>query len=376
MRSTSCCSFAASGRHGFIRADSTAGTRIAMDDAMGKSYTPVESARMAGLHYVSECGPGISRRASGKAFRYLLPSGARVRDHATLRRIRVLAIPPAWTDVWICPRADGHIQATGRDARGRKQYRYHDRWREMRDETKYGRLPAFARALPRIRRRVARDLALPGLPRDKALATIVRLLEMTYVRIGNAEYARENESFGLTTLRERQARVNGSTLRLRFKGKSGVPHEVEFTDRRIAQIVEHMQDLPGEELFQYLDEKGEAHAIESEDVNAYLQAAAGADFTSKDFRTWAGTLLCLRALRRLPAPPSAASGRREVAQAVQAVAKELRNTKSVCRKCYIHPAVIGSYLDGHLQEAVGTRSDQAALLALLERKQGRKRTPT
>ena len=343
---------------------------------MGKSYTPTESARAAGLRYVSDSLPGIARRANGKAFRYLSPSGARVRDRATLHRIRALAIPPAWTDVWICLRPDGHIQATGRDARHRKQYRYHDRWREVRDESKYGRLAAFARALPRIRRRVARDLALPGLPRDKALATIVRLLEATFIRIGNAEYARENESFGLTTLRERQARVNGSTLRLRFKGKSGVPHEVEFTDRHIARIVQHMQDLPGEELFQYLDEKGEPHPIESDDVNAYLKSIAGAEFTSKDFRTWAGTLLCLRALRRLDAPSSAAAGRREVTQAVQAVAKELRNTKAVCRKCYIHPAVIDGYLEGGLRDAAGTRSDQAALLALLEKKRPRKRTPS
>ena len=343
---------------------------------MGKSYTPTESARAAGLRYVSDRLPGIARRANGKAFRYLSPNGARVRDRATLHRIRALAIPPAWTDVWICLRPDGHLQATGRDARHRKQYRYHDRWREVRDETKYGRLAAFARALPRIRRRVARDLGLPGLPRDKALATIVRLLEATFIRIGNAEYARENESFGLTTLRERQARVNGSTLRLRFKGKSGVPHEVEYTDRHIARIVEHMQDLPGEELFQYLDEKGEPHPIESDDVNAYLKSIAGADFTSKDFRTWAGTLLCLRALRRLAAPASAAAGRREVAQAVQAVAKELRNTKAVCRKCYIHPTVIDTYLDGRLQGAAGSRSDQAALIALLEKKQPRKRTPS
>ena len=354
---------------------------------MGKSYTPArrdrrgdkcaaESARAAGLRYVNDSLPGIARRANGKAFRYLSPSGARVRDRATLHRIRALAVPPAWTDVWICPRPDGHIQATGRDARYRKQYRYHDRWREVRDETKYGRLAAFARALPRIRRRVARDLALPGLPRDKALATIVRLLEATFIRIGNAEYARQNESFGLTTLRERQARVNGSTLRLRFKGKSGVPHEVEFTDRRIARIVRHMQDLPGEELFQYLDDKGEPHPIESTDVNAYLKSIAGADFTSKDFRTWAGTLLCLRALRRLGAPTSSAAGRREVAQAVHAVAKELRNTRAVCRKCYIHPAVIDSYLDGRLQEAAGTRSDQAALLALLGKKRPRGNMPS
>jgi len=345
---------------------------------MGKSYTPTppaKSAHAAGLRYVSDADPGIERRRTVKGFRYLPPDGPVLRDRATLKRIRALAIPPAWTDVWICPRADGHLQATGRDARRRKQYRYHDRWREMRDETKYGRLAAFARALPRIRRRVARDLALPGLPREKALATVVWLLETTFVRIGNAEYARDNESFGLTTLRERQARVNGSTLRLRFKGKSGVPHEITLADGRIARIVRRMQDLPGEELFQYLDDDGHGHAIESTDVNAYLKSIAGAEFTSKDFRTWAGTLLCLRALRCLPTPPSAASGRREVAQAVQAVARELRNTRAVCRKCYIHPLVVEAYLDGGLAAATRDRSDHAALLALLERKP-RRRTPS
>jgi DNA topoisomerase-1 len=355
--------------------NSTAGTRIAKSEAMGKSYTPAppsESARAAGLRYVSDADPGIWRHGTANGFRYFAPGGAAVRDATTLKRIRALAIPPAWTDVWICPRADGHLQATGRDVRRRKQYRYHDRWREARDETKYGRLAAFARALPRIRRRVAHDLALPGLPREKALATIVWLLETTFVRIGNAEYARENESFGLTTLREHQARVHGSTLRLRFKGKSGVPHEITLDDRRIVRIVRRMQDLPGEELFQYLDEDGCAHAIESADVNAYLKSIAGAEFTSKDFRTWAGTLLCLRALRQLPPPLSAASGRRAVAQAVQTVAHELRNTRAVCRKCYIHPVVVETYLNGELSAATRERADHVALLALLERKPRRR----
>ena len=343
---------------------------------MGKSYTPaqpdesgIESARAAGLRYVNDREPGIARRRSASSFRYVAPTGRTVRNRSTLERIRRLAIPPAWTDVWICRRADGHIQATGRDARRRKQYRYHERWREVRDETKYGRLAVFAHALPRIRRRVARDLVRSGLPREKAIATIVRLLETTFVRIGNTAYLRDNESFGLTTLRERQAQVRGATLRLRFKGKSGVPHEVTFADRRIARIVRHMQDLPGEELFQYVDERGHAHAIESADVNAYLKSAAGADFTSKDFRTWAGTLLCLGALRRLPAAESAASGRREIARVVQAVAHELRNTPAVCRKCYIHPAVIESYLDGRLSRAARERSDIRVLLALIDARQ-------
>ena len=327
-----------------------------------------QAARDAGLHYVSDSVPGIERRRTAKTFRYLKPDGAPVRDAATLARIRALAIPPAWTDVWICARADGHVQAIGRDARRRKQYRYHERWREVRDETKYGRLADFTRALPRIRRRVGRDLARPGLPREKVLATIVRLLEATFIRIGNEEYARANDSFGLTTLRGRQVRIEGAKLLFRFRGKSGVPHEVALTDRRLARIVRRIQDLPGEELFQYVDGQGAPQAIQSSDVNAYLKDVAGAEFTSKDFRTWAGTLLCLRALRRLPAPESLAAGRREVARAVEEVSRELRNTKAVCRKCYIHPAIVQSFLDGRLEKAAGARSDEAALIAVLEQK--------
>jgi DNA topoisomerase-1 len=341
----------------------------------GKSYPPLpaESARAAGLRHVNDTYPGIERRPAAQGFRYVTAGGCALRDKAALARIRTLAIPPAWTEVWICPREDGHLQATGRDARRRKQYRYHPRWREVRDESKYGRLVAFGRALPRIRRRVARDLARPGLPRAKVLATLVRLLETTYIRIGNEEYARENESFGLTTLRERQVRVAGAELRFRFRGKSGVPHEVALTDRRIAQIVRRMQDLPGQELFQYVDEDGGTRAIESTDVNAYLKSVAGEEFTSKDFRTWAGTLLCARALRGLPPPQSAAVGKREVAQAIEAVARELRNTRAVCRKCYVHPAVIESYLEGRLFPARRGRSEQAALISLLGGKGKRRR---
>jgi DNA topoisomerase-1 len=344
----------------------------------GKSYTrqpglPADSARAAGLRYVSDAIPGIRRRAAAQGFRYLNGGGAAVRDRGALARIRALAIPPAWTDVWICPREDGHLQATGRDARRRKQYRYHPRWREVRDESKYGRLVAFGRALPRIRRQVARDLARPGLPREKVLATLVHLLETTYIRIGNEEYARDNQSFGLTTLRERQVRVNGAQLRFRFRGKSGVPHEVALTDRRIAQIVRRMQDLPGQELFQYVDEDGSTRAIESDDVNAYLKSIAGEEFTSKDFRTWAGTLLCARALRRLPPPPSAAAGKREVAQAIEGVARELRNTRAVCRKCYVHPVVVETYLEGRLQRAQRGGPEHAALIALLSRRPKRPR---
>ena len=268
--------------------------------------------------------------------------------------------------MWICPLEDGHLQAVGRDARRRKQYRYHARWREVRDEAKYGRLATFGRALPRIRRRVARDLARPGLPRDKVLAAVVRLLESTFIRIGNAEYARENESFGLTTLRERQVRVQGPRLRFKFRGKSGVPHEVALTDARLARIVRRMQELPGEQLFHYIDDDGSARAIESTDVNTYLRSIAGDDFTSKDFRTWAGTLLCARALSALPAPRSATVGRRDIRRAVEAASQVLRNTPAVCRKCYIHPRVFESYLAGRLPAAMRGRSQEAALIRLLE----------
>jgi len=335
-----------------------------------KSYTqlvlPVAAARAAGLRYVTGARPGIRRQRAGQAFRYIGTNGKTLRDAETLSRIRALAIPPAWRDVWICPLEDGHLQAIGRDARGRKQYRYHTRWREVRDEAKYGRLAAFGRTLPRIRRRVARDLAKPGLPRDKVLATVVRLLESTFIRIGNAEYARENDSFGLTTLRDRQVRVEGSRLRFKFRGKSGVPHEVALADARLARIVRHMQELPGEELFHYIDDAGEPRPIESADVNAYLRSIAGDDFTSKDFRTWAGTLLCARALAALPAPHSTTAGRRDIRRAVEAASQMLRNTPSVCRKCYIHPQVFETYLGGRLQEAMRGRSEETALIELLE----------
>ncbi|HUQ76649.1 MAG TPA: DNA topoisomerase IB [Burkholderiales bacterium] len=334
-------------------------------------HQAAESARAAGLCYVSDADPGIGRRRAGEGFRYIRPDGRTLTDRTTLARIRSLAIPPAWTDVWICPAEDGHLQATGRDARRRKQYRYHSRWREMRDEAKYGRMIAFGTVLPSLRRRVSRDLARPGLPREKVLATVVRLLETTFIRVGNEEYARENESFGLTTLRERQVRVTGAQMRFRFRGKSGVQHEVSLTDPRLASIVRRMQDLPGEELFQYVDDDGSTHAIGSSDVNAYLKEIAGDEFTSKDFRTWAGTLLCARSLRRLETPPTETAGRREVARAVESVSRELRNTRAVCRKCYIHPAVIESYMTGRIARTMGERSDEAALIALLRSEQRR-----
>jgi len=333
----------------------------------GRNYSE-QSAKAAGLRYVADDVPGIRRRKSGKTFAYAHPQGGPVRDPHTLGRIRALAVPPAWRDVWICPREDGHLQATGRDARGRKQYRYHPRWHEVRDETKFGRMAAFAGALPRIRRRVGRDLALPGLPRAKVLATVVRLLETTLIRVGNEEYARENDSFGLTTLRVRQVRVRGARMQFRFRGKSGVRHEIELADPRLARIVRRMQDLPGEELVQYVDDAGETRRVESGDVNAYLKEITGQDFTSKDFRTWAGTLLAARALGRLGRGASSGEALRNVAQAIGAVALRLGNTKAVCRKCYVHPAVIDGYLEGRLPEAM----DEKTLVAFLKPPRGRR----
>ena len=331
----------------------------------GSSYTqPEGSAKAAGLRYVNDAAPGIARQRAGTGFRYLRPDGRAVRDAQTLARIRKLAIPPAWEKVWICLRDDGHLQATGRDARGRKQYRYHARWREVRDETKYGRMLAFSKALPRIRRRVTQDLALPGLPRDKVLATVVRLLETTRIRVGNEEYARTNDSFGLTTLRTRQVRVQGSTLFFQFRGKSGVHHRVALSDRKLAGIVSHMRDLPGYELFQYLDEAGETRAVDAADVNDYLQAIAGEEFTSKDFRTWAGTVLAAQELHQ--------SRSNQLSQAIARVAQQLGNTPAVCRKCYIHPAVIDAYLEGSLSATMnGSRAERCVQRLLQRRPRGK-----
>lgn len=331
----------------------------------GNSYkAPAGSAKAAGLRYVSDAEPGISRQRSGSTFRYLRPDGKALREAETLARIRRLAIPPAWEDVWICVRDDGHLQATGRDARGRKQYRYHPRWREVRDETKYGRMLAFAKALPRIRRRVSQDLALPGLPREKVLATVVRLLETTRIRVGNQEYARANDSFGLTTLRTRQVRVKGSTMSFRFRGKSGVQHDVALNDRKLATIVRRMRDLPGYELFQYVDEAGETRAVDSADVNEYLRSAAGEEFTSKDFRTWAGTVLAAQALHEC--------GKNQLKQAIARVARQLGNTPAVCRKCYIHPAVIDAYLDDRLAQTMNGGRAELCVRKLLRQRPRKK----
>lgn len=312
---------------------------------------PLESAEAAGLCYVRDDAPGIRRLRRGKRFRYIGAEGKPVRAAESLRRIRALAIPPAWTEVWICPTPRGHLQATGRDDRGRKQYRYHARWRSTRDETKYDRLTAFGKALPQIRARVEEDLAQPGLSRNKVLAAVVRLLETTLIRVGNEEYARANGSFGLTTLRNRHVNISGQSVCFTFRGKSGVRHRIRVSDRRLARIVRRCQDLPGQELFQYLEEDGTPRTIDSADVNAYLREISGQEFTAKDFRTWAGTVLAAAALNmtEFETPTQA---KRNVVEAIETVARRLGNTKAICRKCYIHPAVIRAYLDGSLRAAL------------------------
>jgi DNA topoisomerase I len=319
---------------------------------------PSQSAEEAGLRYVSDSTPGIRRRRAGKGFIYLDSSGRRITDRATVARIRSLAIPPAYADVWISPQANGHIQATGRDARGRKQYRYHPRWREIRDETKYGRMLAFSEVLPRIRKRVERDLSQPGLPREKVLAAVVQLLELTGIRVGNDEYARANQSFGLTTLREDHVAVSGSTMRFEFRGKSGKVHRVSLSDRRLARIVARCQSLPGEELFQYVDDEGVHQTIGSSDVNDYLREIAGDEFTAKDFRTWSGTLLALGALEEFGPAPSEREAKSTILAAIDQVAQRLNNTRAICRKYYVHPAIFEAYLTGALLQATpnGTRA--------------------
>jgi DNA topoisomerase-1 len=303
-----------------------------------------EAAEEAGLKYVNDDRPGYSRRAKGKDFDYLDTEGKTIRDEQRLLRIKRLAIPPAWTDVWICPSSNGHIQATGRDARGRKQYRYHERWREVRDENKFDRLAQFAKALPNIRRRVTRDLKLPDLPRQKVLATIVRLLERTFIRIGNEEYARDNKSFGLTTLKNRHVKVKGARVVFRFKGKSGRQHEVDVTDHKVAKVIAKCQDLPGQDLFQYLEEGGEAEDVTSQDVNEYLRQIAGEDFTAKDFRTWGGTVLAAIALSKQEEFETKKQATANIKTAICAVAELLGNTPAVCRKCYVHPVIVEAYL--------------------------------
>jgi DNA topoisomerase I len=341
-----------------------------------------EAAHEAGLVYTSDVEPGLRRVRRGRGFAYLEPGGRRVRDPATLDRIRSLAIPPAWQHVWISSRPRGHLQATGRDARGRKQFRCHPRWREVRDADKFGRLAGLARSLPRIRAKVARDIKLPGLPREKVLATVVRLLETTFVRIGNEEYARENGSFGLTTLRDRHVKVSGSTVRFVFRGKSGVEVEAGVTDPRVARVVKRCEELPGQLLFQYQDEHGERRAVTSDDVNMYLREASGQDFTAKDFRTWAATVLAAGALRELAEFESEAEAKRNVVAAIDQVARRLGHTRAVCRRSYVHPAVVDTYLEGELahvliappgRPAPRLKADELAVLRLLGRGAGPRR---
>jgi DNA topoisomerase I len=339
---------------------------------------PEESAREAGLRYVTDAGPGIARRRRGKGFTYIDAEGKATRDRETLDRIRALAIPPAWNDVWICPNPRGHIQATGRDARRRKQYRYHARWREVRDANKYDRTVALGLALPAIRERTNEHLAKQGLPREKVLAAVLRLLEATLIRVGNDEYARENKSYGLTTLKDRHAAVEGSTIAFRFRGKGGKLHTSTVTDRRLARIVTRCQDLPGQDLFQYVDDDGEVQDVASSDVNDYLREITNQDFTAKDFRTWAGTVMAAWALEEFEAFDSEAQAKRNIVQAIEKVAADLGNTPAVCRKCYVHPAILDAYMEGSTLSALeqragemagslgGLEPEEAAVLALLQ----------
>lgn len=357
-------------------------------DAAESSETAVSHAEIktevkaAGLRFVSDHQPGIRREADGSGgFHYLSPKGKEVTDEQTLARIKSLAIPPAYENVWICPLENGYLQATGRDAKGRKQARYHPHWREVRDETKYEHMKAFGAALPRIRERVDADLSRPGTPREKILATIVKLLETTLIRIGNEQYAKENQHYGLTTLHNEHVDVSGSTLHFHFVGKSGKEHTIDLKDRKLAGVIAKLQHLPGQEVFQYTDPDGTRHSVHSEDVNAYIHEIAGSEFTAKDFRTWAGTILASLALQEFEAFGTKTQAKRNVTQAIKAVSQRLGNTPAVCRKCYVHPAVFASYLDGTLLETLKQRTEQeladtlhslkpeeAAVMALLERR--------
>jgi DNA topoisomerase I len=340
--------------------------------------TAPEAAKDAGLRYTTDDRPGIRRRRRGRSFQYIDPAGRTITDPRERARINALAIPPAWTDVWICPSPNGHLQATGRDARGRKQYRYHPRWREVRDEVKYGRMVAFGEALPRIRRQVDRDIARRTLSKPRVVATVVRLLDETSIRVGNDEYARENNSFGLTTMRKRHVDVDGSRIMFRFRGKGGKLSDVDVRDPRVARVLRRCEELPGQQLFQYVDDDGDVQDVGSDDVNDYLREVTGENFTAKDFRTWSGTVLAAWALEELGEAGSPTQAKRNVVRAVESVAKSLGNTPAVCRSCYVHPDVIEAHLDGSLAEGLARAADrrlarsmrgltpqEAAVLALL-----------
>ena len=337
-----------------------------------------KAARHAGLRYVTDGIEGIRRQRAGKGWVYFRPSGARITDREITRRLNSLAIPPAWTDVWICPDADGHIQATARDARGRKQYRYHPQYREARDRSKFRRMLEFSEVLPRLRERLERDLRAEDLSRRQLLATVVMLLDRTLIRVGNDEYVRENRSYGLTTLRRRHLTIDGSVLRFSFRGKSGVEHSIAIADPRLARIIQRCQDLPGQELFQYLDAAKKRHLVTSDDVNDYLRDLAGRDITAKDFRTWGGTMLAAVELRRLGLAASRREADRNVIAAIDAVAERLGNTRAVCRKYYVHPALISAYLMGETvpqpaavrrarrQRGAALRRDEVLVLQFLQ----------
>jgi DNA topoisomerase-1 len=340
-----------------------------------------EAAKAGGLRYVNPNGPGMLRKRHGKGHRYFDVDGRPLRSKEAMARIKKLVIPPAWTDVWISPIENGHLQAVGRDAKGRRQYRYHLRWREVRDEAKYGHTIAFAKALPAIRSRVKRDLALPGLPREKVLATIVRLLETTLIRVGNDEYARTNGSYGLTTMRNKHVAVNGHRIEFTFEGKSGKKHRIDVQDRYLARIVKRCREIPGYELFQYVDENGDRQSISSTDVNDHLREITGEDFTAKDFRTWAGTVLAAMVLHQCESASSQAQTKRNVIQAIEQVADRLGNTPAICRKCYVHPAVLDAYMEGEFLDDLeyhghvvagprGLDAEEKAVLGFLEARSG------
>lgn len=371
-----------------IRSQNRSKTPSARPAIIPQAAEVIEATKAVGLRYVSDAKPGIARRGSNKRFRYNDYAGKAIKDSETLARIRSLAIPPAWRDVWICPLDNGHLQATGLDARGRKQYRYHPRWRAMRNQAKYGRMVAFGRSLPKIRRRLQHDLSAPGLPRNKVLAAVVRLLETTLIRVGNEEYKRQNHSYGLTTLKNGHAKIRGAKVHFEFRGKSGVPHEIDLEDRRLARIVRSCQDLPGQELFEYVDEQDAIHNIGSSDVNEYLQEITGEDCTAKDFRTWWGTVFAVQALRECHCvkpddirPHRNVSKKRNIVQAIERVAARLRNTRAVCKNCYIHPLIFSAYEDGSLAEILerkvvkaarapklGLIADERAVLKLLSKR--------
>ena len=361
--------------------------QVAKDRAVARQSAPTEplaesihAAKSAGLVYVCDDRAGIRRVGSSKNPRYVSADNRPVTDKIILARIKRLAIPPAWTEVWICPKQNGHLQATGRDARGRKQYRYHPHWRQVRDENKYNRMLEFARSLPKIRKRIEADLKKAGLPREKVLAAVIKILETGLIRVGNDEYARSNKSFGLTTMQDRHVDVNGGTIRFQFRGKSGKFHQIDIRDHRLAKIVSHCQAIPGQELFQYVDERGKPRDITSTDVNEYLREITRSDFTAKDFRTWGGTVLAAMALQEFEKFDTKTQAKKNLMRAIEAVAQRLGNTPAICRKCYIHPEIMNAYLEGTMLETFKNRAEQqlrniaglsaeeAAVLAFLQKR--------